>query len=502
MRFTVRTPLLVAFFLFAAGGAGAQGTTSLTAAISTLCGSGTLTDELAAKCNAAKVIALDHALQTSASGVAGLDASSSAQTSLSATAAIKAQVELLNTILKTDSATLAQIRPTTVTVPDMEAEALAAFSTGMRAAALGAAADITKTFVAAASSKAFCPNTSSGAKRNPALVLLNQDIGDLRRNYFQAKDATKIVREQVEKFSALLDYFEDPAITAKKAAGKPAEVAETGPSLKSFTTVVGGAGLLLDLFGKGAALAASFRPAISSNSATITGEIHAVAQTSLVSALANAGSPVVYSETLLAVDPDYGQDSLRYELEQMRGDITTLRAKALKIANFDYVAAAGRAALDIRSTDDNGKKLTEAQLADERKRERDRLVALGTAKQGQLTKTLAELTVLTKAGDDLNTMIFTGIPAKDALAASQPLITGFDKWEAMQLAGRCVFALTTKATSAKVDKYVKQSAFGSAKYHFKVTGAMPWLLTSERGEVLSAGVMTTSAEWDQFGPKK
>lgn len=499
MRF-YRRVLWLTVFSWCTGVSAAD--TALSSVISSLCsGTTTMTAELTTKCDAAKIIALEQATQSDAAGLAG---PTSSQVSVANTAALKAQADLIKSVMAIDAAALAAIKPGSVTLPDMTAVAAASLQQGIQESARDAAAVISKKLTNARSTPAICPKGAAP----PALVFSNQEVGELRKAYFQARDSTEGLRDHIRNVTTLLASFPAPATAyppAPPVAGKivsPTPVGPEGPEQTSFTAAVAGAGVLLDLVGKGAALAASFRPVHTSGSGAVTGDVQAIAQNALVGELANLGHHFIHTESIVAHAPAMGAGSLRHELRGLRAEIFQLRQRAATLAVYDYVSAANGAKVDVPKIGADGKPLSKTDQETQSQVERARLVAEATIRQALLNKTLADISALTIAAEELNTRIFSGYPAKDQAPATPPLVTSYDKWESLQLSDRCVFTLNMKAGSAQVDRLAVQSAFGSPKYHYKVTGAQPWMLAGEHGEVLAAGTMTTSANWERYGPSK
>lgn len=495
LRFYARIAILV---LFASTNAATAADVPLTTVISTVCGSG-MSAELTARCDAARIIAIDQAIQL---GAVDLAPAPSAQLSLSATAALQKQADLIQSVMGINSATLAAIRPNTVILPDMTAVTAASLLQGMQESARTTAASLRIKLDSLKTSTAVCP-----AARPLALVFVNQELGDLRKAYFQARDSTEGMRDHIRNVNTFLNGFQHPAVAYPPPAPVARKIVASGsgpdgPEQTSFTAAVTGAGLLLDLVGKGAALAASFRPLHSSGSSTVTGDVQAIAQTALVGELASLGYPIIHTESIVAPEPMVGPDSLRHQLRQLRTEAFQLRQKTAILAEYNYVGAANRAGLNVPKVGADGKPLSKTDQSTLEQAERDYLVAEATTRQAILTRTVADIGTLTRAAEDLNTMIFSGSPAKDQTPATPPLVTSYDKWEKAQLANYCVVTLSMRPGSAQVDKLAVQSTFGSPKYHYKVTGAQPWMLAGERGEVLAAGTMTTSASWVRFGPTK
>jgi len=499
MRFHCRVLVLVS--LTCCVGASAADTT-LTSVISALCGdTATMTPELTAKCDTVKIKALEQAIQADAAGP------TAAQVSTANTAALKAQADLIKSALSIDSAALTAIKPGSVLLPDMTAVAAAALQQGLQESARVAAAVVSQKLATVHTNSAICPAGANGP-RPLALVLVNQELGDLRKAYFQALDSTEGLRDNIRNAAILLTGFPAPALAyppAPPVAGKIVEqppADRDGPQHTSLTAAITGAGLVLDLVGKGAALVASFRPVHTSGSSAVTGEVQTIAQAALVGELADLGYHVIHTEAIVAAAPATGAGSLRHELRSLRTEIFQLRQRAATLAVYDYVSAAHVAKVSVAKIGADGKPLSKTDQNTQEQVERARLVTEATIRQALLTKTLKDISTLTSAAEDLNTMVFSGYPPKDQNPATLPLITAYDKWERAQLTDRCVITLSMKPGSAQVDKLAVQSAFGSPKYHYKVTGAQPWMLAGERGEVLTAGTMTTSASWERFGPPK
>lgn len=502
MRFNCRVFVLVLLTWCAGASAADTAGTSLASLISAICGGATpITPELTAKCDAVKIMALEQAIQANGAGP------TSAQVSTANTAALKAQADLVKSALSIDSAALTAIKPGSVTLPDMTAVAAAALQQGLQESARGIAAAISQKLATARTNSAICPAGANGP-RPLALVFGSQELGDLRKAYFQARDSTEGMRDHIRNVTTLLAGFPAPTTAyppAPPVAGKivaPVPIGTDGPEQTSFTAAVTGAGLILDLVGKGAALAASFRPVYTSGSGAVTGDVQAIAQTALVGELAGLGHHFIHTEAIVAPAPLTGAGSLRHELRSLRAEIFQLRQRAATLAVYDYVSAANVAKVTVTKTGADGKPLSKTDQETQEQVERARLVAEASIRQALLTKTVADISTLTLAAEDLNTMVFSGYPAKDQTSATPPLITAYDKWERAQLADSCVVTLQMKPGSAQVDKLAVQSAFGSPKYHYKVTGAQPWMLAGERGEVLMAGSMTASANWERFGPPK
>jgi len=497
----IQNHVLVLASLTCCVGASAEDTT-LSSVISSLCsGSATMTPELSAKCDAAKMSALDQAIRASVAGP------TSAQVSTADTAALKAQADLIKSTMAIDPAALAAIKPSSVNLPDMTAVALASLHQGLQESARGAAAAISRKLVDAHTNFAVCPVGPNGP-RPLALVFVNQELGDLRKAYFQALDSTGSLRDNIRNASSLLAGFQAPIEVyppAPPEAGKivsPTQRDTDGPEQTSFTAAVAGAGLVLDLVGKGAALAASFRPVHTSSSSAVTGDLQVIAQTALIGELAGLGYHVIHTDAIVAPAPKAEPGNLRHELRGLRMDTFQLRQLAAKLSEYDYVSAANVTKITVAKIGADGKPLSKTDQQTQEQVERARLVAEAKIRQTLLNKTVEGISTLTNAAEDLNTAVFSGYPAKDQTPATPPLITAYDKWEKAQLSDRCVVTLNMKSGTAQVDKLAVQSAFGSPKYHYKVTGVQPWMLAGERGEVLVAGTMITAAGWERFGPPK
>lgn len=497
MRRGLRVLCILAAFWSAA--APAQ---DLSATIKAICGDvgATLPDDLKVKCDAARASALEQAVQA---GALPFTPASSVALSISETKALKDKVDLVASVMKLDPTVVSTIKPTTVTVPDMSAASLATFAQGMDAAAQKVAKSVKDSLEEAKKNQQICPPDAAGIARSPVVVLMSTELTDLRRNYLLVQDAAALLDEQTTRYADFLGKaFSDPSapITVTVTAVPGTSAAPDGPRFTSITAGLATAGLVVDLVGKTAALAASFRPVVSSVSGTATGDLQQIAQLALLRELAGHVD-VVKADAIFPARASSPPGSVRNTLEELRASAYELRATAAMISEYDYVAAARRASVVVNAKDENGKPLSKKALEEAKKAERDRLVARATAKQAVLAKAITEAAALAKASDDLNAYVFVGRAAKDQQPAVAPLVFAFDQWEASQLGQKCVFTLTLPAASAQVDRHAEQRAFGAPRFYYKLSGVQPWQFGTSQGTLLRAGIMQTSADWSRFGPE-
>jgi hypothetical protein len=493
--------------LLAAGTCARAADTDLAGSITAICSSptSTPTGDLLAKCDAAKGIFLDQLLLANANAVA-VSPVTSVQKKLSETAVLDAQIKAVTGALSLNSETLAAIRPTTVTVPDMTASTYAALVSGLGATA---AANAQRIAGAIRTSGSMCSNPHAPK----VLALMTDDLSALRKTYMVASDAITLLDRQITSHSEfMVRTFDDPSAWPREplqspAGGRTQGGLITGAKPTSATAILSGAGLLVDVVTKAAAAIAAFRPVASSSSATLNAEVQNIAEMALLAAIAEEKLGVVRVGSIFPGGEKTGADGqssshIRRKLAKLDANADMLRRLFDNMSHYEYGQAAARALIDVPLVDAKGKPLPKDVIKAAKDEGREQLQERSKRKQVLLEASVTAAKALLQARHDLSAAILVGKPAKEQLPASEAAVFAFDQWEAAQLDTRCVFTLTLKTAVAQADRLAVQRAFGGPRYHYTVSGVLPWLLASDRGEVIAAGALSTSSEWAQFGPSK
>lgn len=462
-----------------AGQAQAQ-TPSFSAEYTTLCVSSTaLPTELQASCDAARVQLVQDLLRRSGTSV---DASNQA-VRLSTTSAYISQLTALRSALLPNSATLAAIRPTTVTLPEMDASvhasAVQALNEGARASAVRVKEKITG---------------------NSCSVLVHDTtLSSIVRNRKAADGAVELLTDKVERQTKLIA---DAIASAPKRPGRGSQDPRFFGLVESLPAIAAGVSLITDIVGNVSALVAAFRPVVSGDSGTLTAAMDKHAATALMAALAADGVGVTDFSSVINLQPQTDASSLRGRLSKLTLATRQLFDKSLELNKIDFSTPAADSptvpGFSLLGQEKKSKKAEKA--ADTPPAKPDDNSARLKARAKTL---LDEAQVLIKASDDLRQSILSDTPATTDKPAVPAPINDFDRLDALLSESRgCLYTLKIEPVVGLFDRFGKQRAFGSPDFSARAVVTMPWLLTDRNGRVVAGGNLLADSQWQPFGPSK
>lgn len=464
--------------LCAAGGAQAQ--TSVSAEYTALCvSSTTLSADLQAACDAARVQLVQDLTRRS-----GVSTAASAQAlQQSATMARIDQLTALRTAIAPNSATLAAIRATTVTVPSMEAS--------VHAGAVQALAEGAK--LSAARVKERITNSSC------SVLVHDAALASIVRNRKAADGAVDLLSDKVERQSKLISAAIETAPKRPSRGGQDPRLFGFGESLPALAA---GVSLVTDIVGNVSALVASFRPVVGSDSGTLTAAMDKHAAAALIAALVADGVGVTDFSSVINLQPQTDANSLRGRLTKLAQATRTLLDKSLELNKVDFStpAADSPTVPRFRPSPFAGGPAPADKPAD---KPGDRAAANLAQMKAQAKTLIDEAQLLIKASDELRQSTLSDTPATGDKPAVLAPINDFDRLDALLAESRsCLYTLKLEPAVGLFDRFGKQRAFGSPDFSARAVVTMPWLLTDRNGRVVAGGNLLADSQWQPFGPAK
>lgn len=435
---------------------------SLSPDISSICsGSATVTLELQDACNATKLAILKNVTQQSTNSVE--QSSLLAQSSL--TTAYIAQLTNLRAAMAPNSATLAAIRPGTVTTPDMDATIFADLVAATTVGANKEAAQVAR----------LLPDKTC------SVMLHDASVSSIIRNRKSAEAAVTLLTEGIERHLANMRALEPPT----RSNNLPGRVNNGFIERFAFSTALPAISLALDVVSNASALIASFRPTISSDSTTVTAAFDKVASTAFVASLVSNGVGVVTLDGIQA--PASTEGGLRSQIGGLTKVTKDLVDLTLKVSKYEYSAPDAPAG----AFETDKKKAAEAQAV-AKKNNDTRQTLVTDAKK------------LLDASDNLRKSVLIDTPsAGDGKPLVPAPIHDFDRLDAFFAQGKaCMYTLKIDRAEGLADRFAKQRAFGSPEFSSRAVGTLPWMLTNASGRIVGAGNILADSGWRSFGPPK
>jgi hypothetical protein len=413
-----------------------------------------------ARCEAAQNSFLDNYIQN----LANQQAAYTVNSQNSATAAYFDTLTKIRTAMQPNTGTLATIKAQSRTVPDMEATAQAELARN--------ASEQMRT----AASKLASERLRCTANTERVILTNASSLQDTMRSYSAAKSALELMQDQVDAVLAEARNLPVP----RKLTDTTETFRVPGGAASALTSI----GLALDLVTNIAAVAAAFKPVITSTSNTLTDAPLTVAHEAYIEGLISKSFTVVDVKEVLPLP--HASSEIRKASSQLLSKINELQLQTAKIAQYTYEAPKPTASTP------SGTSTTSTASPKISPQQEYRDTVANAAKQ------------IINSAQQLRARIFTDTqPSGSSTQATPALIKSFDQLEALDLmsakSGACYFTLRFEPQTPIYDAYGKEGVF-SSKYKTRVYGSTKVQITHISGRIMVNDSVLVDSGWVNFGP--